>query len=275
VSYETLIVETLGRVQRITLNRPERLNALNKTLLAELFAAFDAAEGDQDVGCILLRGAGRAFCAGHDLAESSGAPPKSPQEDLYRLKHAEGRLADTFHLHTPVVAQLHGYCLGEGTSLALNCDILIAADDLMIGMPPVRWGGSPTTHMWTYHAGPQWAKYLLLTGDSIDGRTAASIGLVMKSVPPDDLEAAAFAIAESIAKVPNDLTTTNKLIVNKALDLMGRSTLQQLAQEADVFGHYSPDAKEFLQIVRTRGLQAALKWQEARFGPTAAAPLET
>ena len=191
---------------------------------------------------------------------------QSPQEDLNKVRFGAGRFADIPHLSIPVIAQVHGYCMGVGTCLALNCDLVVVASDARIGFPPVRWGGSPPTHMWTYLVGPQWAKYMLLSGDTIDGTTAERIGLALRAVPPESLDDDVLELAQHLAKVPRDLLSTNKGICNKALDLMGRSTVQRLAHEADVMGHFSLDAREFLSIARNDGMKAALKWQDLKFG---------
>lgn len=268
---EMLQYETIGRVRRITLNRPEKLNAINEALEGELEDALREADRSRDISVVIIRGAGRAFSSGHDLTGGGAAPDfaedqQSPQADIQKVKSGAGRFAEILHLSIPVIAQVHGYCMGVGTCLALNCDIVVAADDARIGFPPVRWGGSPPTHMWTYLVGPQWAKYMLLSGDAIDGLMAEKIGLVLRSVPSEKLDQHVLELATNLAASPRDLLSTNKSICNKALDLMGRTTLQQLAHEADVLGHFAPDARTFLALARTEGMKAALLWQERVFG---------
>jgi len=270
MSDELIKCDTIGRVRRLTLNRPEKLNAVNEALEDALEDALHEAENSPEISVVIIRGSGRAFSAGHDLTGGGSAPDfakesQSPQADLQKVRSGAGRFADNLNLSIPVIAQVHGYCMGVGTCLALNCDLVVAASDAKIGFPPVRWGGSPPTHMWTYLVGPQWAKYMLLSGDTIDGDTAATIGLVLKAVPAKDLDDTVLELAQNLTKVPRDLLATNKGICNKALDLMGRNTLQQLAHEADVMGHFSPDAREFLSIAREDGMKAALKWQERKF----------
>ncbi len=267
-----IVLETFGRVRRITLNRPEKLNAINLALEVDLFQALRDADNSRDINVVVIRGAGRAFSSGHDLTDGGASPDfrddelLSPQRDLQSVRNGAGRMSEIFDMSIPVIAQIHGYCMGIGTCLALNCDLLVASDDAKIGFPPVRWGGSPPTHMWTYHVGPQWAKYMLLSGDTIDGKTAERVGLVFKSVPPAEIAAVVLDLAKRLALTPRDLLTTNKGICNKALDLMGRTTLQKLAHEADVLGHFAPDAREFLAKARDSGFQSALRWQEEKFG---------
>lgn len=272
MSDKILVEERLGRITRLTLNRPEKLNAINGALEDELVEALQRADRSRDVSVVIIRGAGRAFSAGHDLSGGGSSPDfasqdqPSPEEDIAKVRHGAGRFADILHTSIPVIAQLHGYCMGIATCLALNCDFIVAADDTKIGFPPVRWGGSPATHMWTYLVGPQWSKYMLLSGDTIDAATALSIGLLFRTHPLNALDDEVMSLATKLTKTPRDLLSTNKGICNKALDLMGRSTLQRLAHEADVIGHFSPEAREFLGLARTEGMNAALRWQEQKFG---------
>jgi enoyl-CoA hydratase len=145
--------------------------------------------------------------------------------------------------------------------MALNCDMIVSTEEAEFGFPAVRSMGSPSTHMWTYMVGPQWAKRLLLTGERIDGRTAERIGLVMQAVAASELDDTVHALASNIARVPYDLLAQNKSICNKAIDLMGRTMLQELARESDAMAHKSPAAQEFSRIARSEGLKAALAWQ--------------
>ncbi|MBW1885852.1 MAG: enoyl-CoA hydratase/isomerase family protein [Deltaproteobacteria bacterium] len=251
-----ILTEARERVSYLTLNRPEKLNALTAELMDELIDAVKAAEADETIGCLVLQGAGRAFCSGWDLTppEQGGAaghgirPPEEMtlREDLNALDARSWRWSTLWSF---------------GTDMALNCDMIIAAEDARFGFPAVRSMGSPSTHMWTYMVGPQWAKRLLLTGEQIDARTAESIGLVMQAVPVSELDDVVHALASNIARVPYDLLAQNKSICNKAIELMGRTMLQELARESDAMAHKSPAAQEFGQIARSKGLKAALEWQ--------------
>ena len=231
MDFETIIYEKDGGKARITLNRPEKLNALSAKLQRELNTALWEADNDAAVHAIILRGNGRAFCAGYDLSpmqsgprvaaekggggesstsagEGARAPAESGEaytnvyrgmsnfdDDAWQLERQQRDRLAIMDIHKPVIAQVHGYCLAGGTDLALMCDIVVVADDAVIGYPPVRAMGSPPQHMWTYLVGPQWAKYMLLTGDSISGMEAADIGLVWRSFPADALEAAVEGLA--------------------------------------------------------------------------------
>jgi enoyl-CoA hydratase len=266
-----ILTEARDRVSYLTLNRPEKLNALTAELMDELIDAVKAAEADEAIGCLVLQGKGRAFCSGWDLTppEPGGAgghgirPPEEMtlREDLNALNARSGRWSTLWSLTKPVIVKVHGYCLAGGTDMALNCDMIVAAEDAQFGFPAVRSMGSPSTHMWTYMVGPQWAKRLLLTGERIDARTAERIGLVMQAVPASELDDVVHALASNIARVPYDLLAQNKSICNKAIELMGRTMLQELARESDAMAHKSPAAQEFGQIARSEGLKAALEWQ--------------
>ena len=267
MAYETILTEVRDRVNYVTLNRPEKRNALSPQLLDELMEAVHVGEESPGVGCIVIRGAGPSFCSGFDITPGTrprgGARPI--QEDLNGMRHITHRLGAIWSLTTPVIAQVHGYCVAGGTDLAMHCDMIIAAEDATIGFPPVRAQGCPPTHMWTYHVGPQWAKRMLLTGDFIDGKTAERIGMVLQAVPAGELEAEVHHLASRVAMVPNDLLAANKSICNKAVDLMGRSLLQDLAREADAIGHRAEAAAEFGRIGKEQGLKAALSWRDDKF----------
>ncbi|MFN8638297.1 MAG: crotonase/enoyl-CoA hydratase family protein [Dehalococcoidia bacterium] len=279
--YETIIVEKERGRARITLNRPEKLNALSARLQSELAAALRDADEDTRVHSIIIRGAGRSFCAGYDLTperrlegESVDAKDEYAQvyrhsqafdDDVFRMEGAQRNRMTIFDMHKPVLAQIHGYCVAGGTDLALLCDIVIAAEDAHIGFPPVRAMGGPPAHMWTYLVGPQWAKYMLLTGEFVTGAEAERIGLVWKAVPSADLEETVEELADRLAMVPTDLLSGNKRSVNLALEMMGARTMQRLAAEMDARMHVSPSMEDWRTRNREDGLRSALEWRDGRF----------
>jgi enoyl-CoA hydratase len=282
MDFETILYEKAGGKARITLNRPEKLNALSAKLQRELNVALWEADNDAQVHCVILRGQGRAFCAGYDLSPMQAPPPKREaaagetytnvyrgmatfDDDAWQLERQQRDRMVIWDMHKPVIAQIHGYCLAGGTDLALLCDIVAVADDAVIGFPPVRAMGSPPAHMWTYLVGPQWAKYMLLTGDSISGREAAEIGLVWKSFPADQLEAAVEGLADRMAMIDVDLLSPNKRIVNVAMEMMGARTMQRLAAENDARAHLAPAVREFGRRAMTEGLKSALEWRDTKF----------
>ncbi|MBI2767061.1 MAG: crotonase/enoyl-CoA hydratase family protein [Chloroflexi bacterium] len=281
--YKTLIYEVDRGRARITFNRPEKLNALSFELQTELNAALWDADNDTAVHAVIIRGNGRAFSAGYDLTPmaSGRAPQRGNDEDEYTAVYRGARTFDDdswqmeraqrlrmviFDMHKPVVAQIHGHCLAGGTDIALLCDIIIAADDCRIGFPPARAMGALPNNMWLYNCGPQWAKRLFLTGDTISGAEAAKIGLVLKSVPIEHLEAEVEGLVDRMAMIDTELLTANKRIVNLGLELMGARTMQRLATENDARAHLAPSMKEFGRIASTEGLKSALTWRDAKFG---------
>lgn len=278
--FENIIYEVENGRARITLNRPEKLNALTLQLQEELNEALWEADNNNDVHCVILKGAGRAFSAGYDLTGAGGKVPvsrieseendyrksMSPDDDAWRMERAQRYRMAIFDMHKPSIAQVHGYCLAGGTDVALLCDMIIAADDAVFAFPPARDLGALPNNMWLYNVGPQWAKRLMLTGDSVTGAEAAEIGLVLKSVPPDLLEQEVEQLADRLVKIDPDLLTVNKRIINLGLELMGARTLQRLAVENDVRGHNTRGAAGFRKSVLEKGLKETLRDRDAKFG---------
>ncbi len=275
MDYETIVYEVERGRARITLNRPEKLNALSLQLQEELNRALWEADNDTRVHAVILRGAGRAFSAGYDLTPRA-APVRAPDDttregvtfddDAWRMEQSQRLRMALFDMHKPVIAQIHGYCVAGGTDVALLCDMIIAAEDTLIGFPPARAQGALPNNMWLYNTGPQWAKRLMLTGDFVSGADAAAIGLVMKAVPRDLLEGEVEGLADRLALIDTELLAANKRIVNIGLELMGARTLQRLATENDARAHLAPSAREFSRRAREEGLKAALQWRDAKFG---------
>jgi enoyl-CoA hydratase len=275
--YETILYEPSDGVARITLNRPEKLNAISWQMQEELQQALWQADRDPSVRVVTLRGAGRSFSAGYDISPPPGegathaASGYTMERDVWFLEQATRMRMTLWEMHKPVIAGIHGHCLAGGTDIALLCDIVIAADDAKIGYPPVRALGSPVNHMWTYLVGPQWAKRLLLTGDTISGAEAERIGLVLKAVPSEQLDAELDDLAGRMALIDVDLLAANKRIVNMALELMGAQTMQRMATERDAIARQAPVVHEFYAMAKEKGLKAALEWRDNRFGDGRAA----
>ena len=263
---------------RIVFNRPDKRNALSLALLTELDQALWEADNDSAVHAVVLKGEGKGFCAGYDLtppalASSTTDGPRYRQgafsnfdDDVWRLERGQRLRMTLFDMHKPVIAQIHGFCLAGGTDVALLCDMVIAADDTRIGFPATRDLGSPPNQMWLYHIGPQWAKRLLLTGDTITGAEAATLGLVLKALPLAELEGEVEQLLDRLALIDTALLAANKRIVNVGLELMGARTLQRIAAENDARGHLADSAQVFLQQARDVGLVAALRARDAKFG---------
>ncbi len=281
--FQNILYEAVDGRARITLNRPEKRNALSIPLLQELSEALWEADNDKSVHCVIVRGAGKSFSAGYDITPqpppnaNAGAEAKvyrnggiynnpTIDDDIWRLEYAQRLRMPLFDMHKPVIAEVHGYCIAGGTDVALLSDMVIAADDAILGFPPARDLGSLPNQMWVYNCGPQWAKRLLLTGDTITGREAQMIGLVMKAVPAEHLRNEVEQLADRLAKIDPDLLAANKRIVNLGLELMGARTLQRLAAENDGRAHLAPGTQRFRKLATGEGLRAALKARDAEFG---------
>lgn len=279
--FQTIRFERAAGRARITLNRPDKLNALTLAMQSELSEALWEADNDTSIHCVILAGAGRSFCAGYDLSGAGADVPvsrvedrqshryrgaRSLDDDAWQLERAQRLRMAIFDMHKPVIAEVHGHCIAGGTDLALMCDMVIAAETAVFGFPPARDLGALPNQFWVYHCGPQWAKRLMLTGDTITGAEAQSIGLVMKAVPAADLTDECEGLAGRLAKIDPDLLSANKRIVNLALELMGARTLQRLAAENDVRGHNTAAAAGFRKSVAEHGLKATLRARDAAFG---------
>jgi enoyl-CoA hydratase len=274
-----------GAVATITLNRPDKRNALSPAMLQEIHDAFVEADDRIDVNVIILAGAGKDFCAGYDLAgayagrnaeavkvtgSSNGYRSNiaSFDDDAWNVERQQQFTTIMFDLHKPVLAKLHGNCLAGGMDLAFHCDLVIAADDARIGFPATRANGCPPNQMWVYHMGPQWTKRLLFTGDVMSGADAAKVGLVLESVPVAELDSHVKMLAARIAAVDAELLSAHKRIVNLALEQMGAKTLQRLAAENDARAHLSkgPRRTGFKENMAAHGLKHALQNRDAPFG---------
>ena len=277
--FENILYEIDAGRARITLNRPEKRNALSYALQAELYEALWEADNDKEIRSVILRGAGKTFCAGYDLVPDPGSgPPRGDdperkyrgmrgfEDDTWQLERQQRLRMAIFDMHKPVVAQVHGHCLAGGTDIAMLCDIIIAADDAVFGFPPARDLGALPNNMWLYNLGPQWAKRLTLTGDTITGTEAAQLGLVLKAVPAEHLEAEVEGLADRFAKIDVELLAANKRIINLGLELMGARTLQRLAAENDARGHQTPSARGFTKLAMEKGLKEAIRDRDAKFG---------
>lgn len=263
-----VLYERDGRIGRITLNRPEVLNAIDDELPAELEAAVAQANADPGVHVILLGGAGRAFCAGYDLtyyAQAAGTNagvqdmPWDPMKDYAFMMRNTERFMSLFRSLRPVLCKVHGFAVAGGSDIALCSDLVVMAEDARIGYMPARVWGCPTTAMWVYRLGPEGAKRMLLTGDTVDGREAERMGLVLKAVPPSVLDAEVERLAERMASVPVNQLIMQKLMVNQALDNMGLRTTQMIATVFDGITRHSPEGLAFKRRAETIGWKEAVR----------------
>ena len=267
-----VLYERDGRIARITLNRPDVLNAIDDRLPVELEAAVEAANADPGVHVIVLAGAGRAFCVGYDLtyyAQAAGtnaamqAMPWDPMQDYAFMMRNTERFMSLFRSHRPVICKVHGHALAGGSDIALCSDVVIMAEDARIGYMPARVWGCPTTAMWVYRLGPERAKRMLFTGDVVDGREAERMGLVLKAVPAADLDAEVETLAARMASVPVNQLMMQKLMINQALENMGLRGTQMIATLFDGITRHSPEGVWFKRYAQAQGFHAAVKWRDS------------
>jgi len=257
-----------GRLARVTLNRPERLNAIDDAMPRELAAAVAEANRDPGVHAIVLAGAGRAFCAGYDLeryAEARGAQrwsqamPWDPTLDYHGMSDNTQCFMSLWKSLVPVVCKVQGYAVAGGSDIALCADLVVMAEDARIGYPPARVWGCPTTAMWVYRVGAERAKRLLLTGDLVTGAEAARLGLVSEAVPAASLDDAVERLAARIASVPRNQLVLQKLMVNQAYENMGLATTQLLATLFDGITRHTPEGLAFKRRAEEAGWKQAVR----------------
>ena len=270
--FSTLLYDARDGKAYLTLNRPDRLNAIDDVMPGEIRAAVERANADDDVRVIVVQGAGRAFCAGYDLKQfAEGAVndrwqqtrPWDPIRDYREMRRNTDDFFSLWRSLKPTIAKVQGYAVAGGSDIALSCDLLVIADDAKIGYPPARVWGCPTTAMWVYRIGAERAKRMLLTGDTIDGTTAASWGLAIESVPADELNDAVEKLADRMAGVPINQLVMQKLMINQALDNMGLQGTQLLATLFDGITRHSPEGMWFKQLAENEGFHAAVEWRDS------------
>lgn len=269
MSYETIVCDVPEeKVHRLTLNRPEKLNAMSGRLLGELDQALTEFEADPQASVLVVRGAGRSFCAGYDLTPSpgsSGAPFTITEDRLY-LRTLVARWQRLWNLPKPTIAQVHGHCLAGATELAGHCDIVFAAEDAEFGHPAGRTlGVIPTLSMWPYLIGMRRTKEFLFTGDSMTAAQALEYGLVNRVVPRERLEEETLAYARRVAAVPVELLALHKAATNRFFELMGVYAAEQSSAEFDAIAHQTTTAKTEMRKMRERGLKQALDERDGRF----------
>ncbi|MBM3594425.1 MAG: crotonase/enoyl-CoA hydratase family protein [Alphaproteobacteria bacterium] len=271
-------------VARITLNRPDKRNALSGELISDLRKALLEADDRADVRVSLLSGEGASFCSGYDLNGPYGASGEPDpgyrsfagtlDDDMWNMQRLQDEFNIIFDLHKPVIAKVHGAAFAGGADLALQCDMVLMAQDAKIGFPAARANGAPPFHMWLYLLGPQWTKRLLLTGDVLTGLNAARLGLVMDAVPADELDAEADELARRIALCDPELLSAQKRNVNMGLELMGWRMMQRLSLQQDAHGHLSrgPRRSRFRSDAAEYGIKTALTNRDQDFGDGIARP---
>src|SRR5437660_3978349 len=268
MTYSTIMLEKLGAVARITLNRPERANALNGAMLGEIGAALDDAEQDATIRAIVVQGAGAVFSSGFDLKEQAERSPRGIDEWRPVLRRDFDTIMRFWHFPRPTIAAVRGPCLAGACELALACDLTIAADDAFFGEPELKFGAGIVAMILPWVVGPKIAKEIIFTGeDRISATRAHEIGMVNRVVPSAALDDAALALATHIAAIDPDLVKQTKRAINHALEArnMLQALEEALAIDLAIEGEGSPDKIRFMGIARRDGLKAALAWRDARF----------
>ncbi len=292
---QTVNYVTDGRIARITLNRPDRGNAITFAMPQELAACVERANLDPAVHVIALAGAGKGFCGGYDLVASAGGQvgeqaqegsyaPGSPMDPWTQMaNHDPSKVWDPildyqfmsrnvrgfmslFHSDKPVVCKVHGFCVAGGTDMALCSDLMVAADDTKIGYPPARVWGVPTTALWVHRIGVTRARRLLLTGDCISGREAAEWGLACEAAPAAELDERFERLLERMARLPVSQLVMQKLLINSTLNAMGVTNTQTLGTLMDGISRHTQEGYAFAQSIFEKGMREAVRERDEPFG---------
>jgi enoyl-CoA hydratase len=256
-----------GAIAVLTLNRPDKLNAVNAPMMDALAAALDAAEGDESVRAIVLAGAGRAFSAGFDLDMGVGDGRPDPAAVRRALEKDFRIILRFWDSPKPTISAVHGYCLGSAMELAMACDLTIAADDCRFGEPEVKFGSGIVAMLLPWLIGPKQAKYLLLTGeDRVSATEAHSLGVVNRVVPAASLMDEALALARRIAANDANAVRMTKQAINRSLDIGGmrQALLNALEIDIQVETSETAESREFNEILRRDGAKAAIAWRAGR-----------
>ncbi len=284
--FETILYAVDEPVATITLNRPERLNTIVPPMPDEVAAAVGRATRDEQVKVIVLRGAGRSFCGGYDFGEGFEHWDEAiktegrwdPGKDFAFATTPEisptQKLMSIWRSPKPVIAQVHGWCVGGGSDFALCADLIVASEDAQIGTPYSRIWGAYLSGMWIYRLGLARAKFHALTGRPLSGTEAAEIELINEAVPFDRLEARVAELAEELARIPASQLAAMKLIVNQAYENMGLASTQTLGPILDGLMRNTPDAERFIERAGSAGVREAITERDAPFGDYSQAPPE-
>jgi len=285
-NYETIIYGVAGPVATITLNRPERLNTIVPPLPDEVEAAVAAATGDERVKVVVVRGAGRSFCAGYDFGggfehwneqittDGRWDPGKDFAFATTPSASPTQKLMSVWRTPKPVIAQVHGWCVGGGSDFALCADLVIASEDAQIGTPYSRLWGAYLSGMWVYRLGLAKAKEHALTGRPLSGRQAAEVELINEAVPFDRLEETVGRRAEELASLPPAQLAAMKLLVNQAYENMGLASTQTLGNILDGIMRNIPEAKRWIERAAKEGVAALVAERDGPFGDYSQAPAE-
>lgn len=262
-----ILYEQAGRIGRITLNRPDLRNAITMNMLYEIRSVFQRLDWENEVRVIIIRGAGAGFSSGYDLDDLAESGEVDPQQDIMRNSAVLVIYNEIRNCRMATIAQIHGFCLNGATSLAHCVDFTVVTKECEIGYPTMRCWGADMANMWLYHMGPQWAKYLMMTGDTINGEMAEKIGFAIKSVPGDKLERTVMHVAERLANVNKEMLSAHKGVINQGLDLMGLAALQRYAVTSDSVTNQSDAVRKVFDRTLGLGIKALIKIINDGFKP--------
>jgi enoyl-CoA hydratase len=255
-------------IQRISLNRPEKRNALDNKTREELFATLQAGDADPEIRVSIVRGNGPCFSAGYDLRQNpnTGQPYFTAPGEAQWSRHVVQGWFGIWDLAKPVIAQVHGFCLAGGTELATACDLVYAAEDAEIGYPPVRLMSAPDMQYHPWLMGLRGAMEAMLTGDSMSGSEAARLGFANRAFPAQELDARVLEIAARVAKIPPDLQQLNKRSVHRAMEIMGARAAMRSGTEIQALGFHQRSSKEYFKKLSGGPLTEALDARDGEFG---------
>lgn len=265
---QTLVFSHAEGVATLTLNRPQRLNAMNRVMLEEIQSVLDEVEKNDAIRALVVTGAGTAFSSGFDLKEQMEARPEGTATWHTILKRDFDATVRFWNMPKPTIAAVHGHCLAGACELALCCDITICSQDAVFGEPELKFGAGIVTMILPWIAGPKQAKEIIFMGrDSIPADEALRLGLVNKVVPNGEDVNTALAMARHIAAVDPELMRQTKLAINRSCEIMGMRAALQASLDIDlqIESAGSPDKRQFMDIARKDGLRAAIAWRDARF----------
>ena len=265
---EVVLYERDGRLAYVTLNRPERLNAFSADLWTGLEAALARANEDTEARIIILRGSGRAFSAGADIrARSESTTVEEEQahrgdvvDDAINLHRSIDRYLRIFNNPKPIIAQIHGYCLGVASQVSVMCDITVVAEDARIGLPSIPLGGGYISPMWAWLIGPKRAKEMSFTvGAQIDGKTASDWGWANRAVPAAELESTVRTMALQMANLPSKFLQLKKSSINRQMDIQGFSAAIRTGAEMDALLHFTDTVDTVRASIRSAGLRGTIE----------------
>ena len=265
-SSNVIIDNPIDKVRRFTLNRPEKRNALNDSIREELFNGLRDGDRDRSISVMVIRGAGEAFSAGYDLSQPNRSVERSiAKTDGWWSRHVVNNWFEIWDMSTPVIAQVHGWCLAGGSELANACDLIYVAEDAKIGYPPVRLMSPPDMQWQTWMMGLRKGMEALLTGDHMSGNEAVQAGMANRAFNVEDLEGEVLKIAERISKIPLDLLALNKRSAHRAMEAAGIRNGIRSTADIQALGFHQPSSKEYMEKLASRDLKESLSERDRDF----------